>query len=91
MADAIISEITVILDARYTDDAKTDEAVRLLKEQGMRVENVDYDSSVIDGTIEQARVHALQQLECVDYVRTTFTYYADFPTGDPRDTDDAGG
>jgi hypothetical protein len=91
MPDAIISEITVILDVRYTDDAKTDEAVVVLTQQGMRVERVDYDSSVVDGTIEQARVHALQQLDCVDYVRTTFTYYADFPAGDPRDRDAAGG
>ena len=90
MADAIISVIIVILDARYADDAKTNEAVERLKRQGMRVENVDYGDSVVRGTIEQSRVHALQQLDCVDYVRTTFTYYADFPPGDPRDTDGAG-
>jgi hypothetical protein len=90
MADALISVITIILDARYADDAKTNEAVETLKQQGMRVENVDYGDSVVHGTIEQSRVHALQKLDCVDYVRTTFTYYADFPPGDPRDTDGAG-
>lgn len=87
MPDAIISEITVILDVRYTEDTRTDEAVIVLQSRGMRVANVDYESSVVDGEIEQAKVHELQQLDCVDYVRTTFTYYANYPAGDPRDRD----
>jgi hypothetical protein len=87
MPDAIISEITVILDARYSDDAKTDQAVQSLKDHGMTVDSVNYESSIIEGSIEQARVHGLQHLDCVDYVRTTFTYYADYPAGDPRDLD----
>lgn len=91
MADAIISEITVILDYRYSEDTKTREAVVVLESHGMRVENVDYDQSVVDGTIEQEKVHVLQQLDCVDYVRTTFTYYADYTAGDPRDRDPAAG
>ena len=87
MPDQIISDITVILDTRYTEDAKTDEAVKDLKDQGMSVSNVDYNSSVIEGTIPQEKLHNLQQLDCVDYVRTTFTYYADYPSTDPRNQD----
>lgn len=84
MPDAIISEITVILDGRYADDRKTDEAVAELKKHGMTVDNVDYSNSTLEGSIPQEKVHQLQQLDCVDYVRTTFTYYADYPDGDPR-------
>jgi hypothetical protein len=84
MPDAIISDITVVLDARYAEDAKTDEAVAELKKHGMTVDNVDYSNSTVEGTCPQDKVHHLQQLDAVDYVRTTFTYYADYPSTDPR-------
>ncbi|HZZ44977.1 MAG TPA: hypothetical protein VFE58_18720 [Tepidisphaeraceae bacterium] len=89
MPESIISDITVILDNRYSDDAKTDQAVDLMKKAGMQVDSVDYDNSVVEGTIAQAKVHELQQMDCVDYVRTTFTYYANFPTGQADDFDSA--
>lgn len=82
MPDAIISDITVILDSQYIEDAKTDQAVQTLKDCGMRVSSVDYDNSVVEGEIPQEKVHELQQLECVDYVRTTFTYYAHYSGSD---------
>jgi hypothetical protein len=85
MLDAIISDIIVILDTHYSEDVKTDEAVKILKDCGMQVDQIDYDNSVVEGAIAQAKVHELQQLECVDYVRTTFTYYASFPSTDSND------
>ena len=88
MPDAIISDITVVLDARYAEDAKTDEAVAELKKHGMTVDSVDYNNSTVEGTCPQEKVHQLQQLDSVDYVRTTFTYYADYPSADPRNKDD---
>lgn len=83
--DAIISDIVVVLDKAYEE--RLAEAITLLKAAGMAVRSADDDNSVVDGTVEAARVHDLEQLECVDYVRKVFTYYANFPPGDPRDRD----
>jgi hypothetical protein len=83
--DAHMSDITVVLDKRWEHDLNG--AVEVLKQQGMQVRNADDHTSVIEGVIETAKVHDLNKLECVDYVRTTFTWIADYPAGDPRDQD----
>ena len=58
-----------------------------LKAAGLEVSRVDDDLSVVEGTIEASRTHDLQKIECVRYVRSVFTYLADYPPGDPRDRD----
>ena len=83
--DAIYAEIVVILDAAYEE--RLDDAVEMLKRAGMTVENADDDQSVVCGQIDMVYLHAVEQLECVDYVRKVFTYDANFPPGDPRDRD----
>ena len=83
--DAIISDIVVVLDKAYED--RLADAVAKLKSMGMEVRSADDDNSVVEGTIEECHVHALEKLDCVDYVRKVFTYYANFPPGDPRDRD----
>lgn len=83
--DAIISDIVVVLDKAYEE--RLADAVAILKATGMEVRSADDDNSVVEGTIETDLVHALEKLECVDYVRKVFTYYANFPPGDPRDRD----
>ena len=83
--DAIISDIVVVLDKAFEE--RLADAVGMLKSCGMEVRSADDDTSVVEGTIDESRVHALEKLECVDYVRKVFTYYANFPPGDPRDRD----
>jgi hypothetical protein len=83
--DAIISDILVVLDPAY--EARLADALTMLKSAGMEIRSADDDNSVVEGTIEEALVHGLEKLECVDYVRKVFTYYANFPPGDPRDRD----
>jgi len=83
--DAQMSDITVVLDKRWENNLAG--AVEELKKQGMEIRNCDDDCSVIEGVIESCKVADLQKLECVDYVRTTFTWIADYPPGDPRDQD----
>jgi hypothetical protein len=82
--DARISDVVVTLDKRWED--KLDEAVDMLKKVGMEVSCADDDNSVVEGTIDVCKVHELQKLDAVDYVRTVFTYDAEYPPGDPRDT-----
>ena len=83
--DAVYADILVILDAAYEE--RLNDAVEMLKAAGMTVDNADDDNSTVAGQIELDRVHALEKLECVDYVRKVFTYHANFPPGDPRDRD----
>ncbi len=83
--DANISEIIVILDKAYEDNLKA--AVKMLKDTGMSIDNTDDDNSVVEGEINSERLHDLQQLPCVDYIRRVFSYNANFPPGDPRDRD----
>jgi hypothetical protein len=87
MADAYISDITVVLDGRYIDEPKTSEAVSALKSAGMEIRTVDENESVVEGSIDSGQIHTLEKLDCVDYVRVAFTYAANFPPGDPRDRD----
>jgi hypothetical protein len=83
--DAIISDIVVVLDKAYEE--RLADAVAMLKATGMEVRSADDDNSVVEGTIDASRVHDLEHLACVDYVRKVFTYDANFPPGDPRDRD----
>ncbi len=83
--DAQMSDVTVVLDKRWEDNLSG--AVDHLKQAGLDVRSADDDNSVVEGTIESQKVNDLQKLECVDYVRTTFTWVADYPVGDARDKD----
>ena len=83
--DAQMSDITVVLDKRWENDLAG--AVEILTQNGVQVRSVDDDKSVVEGVVETSKVHGLEKLDCVDYVRTTFTWIADYPAGDPRDRD----
>jgi hypothetical protein len=83
--DARISEVIVTLDKRWEN--KLDEAVAQLKKAGLDVSSADDDNSIVEGCIDVSKVPDLQKLDCVDYVRTVFTYDANFAPGDPRDKD----
>jgi len=91
MPDAIISDITVVLKEEFSDQPKTNEAVQMLKSAGMTIQNVDEDESIVEGTIDAGKVKPLNSLPCVEYVRVLFTYEAEYPPGDPRDTNNQGG
>lgn len=83
--DARLSDVMVTLDRRWED--KLSDAIEQLKTAGLDVRNADDDNSMIEGTIDVCKVHDLEKLDCVDYVRTVFTYFANYPPGDPRDVD----
>jgi hypothetical protein len=83
--DARMSDIVVVLDKRWENDLAA--AVAVLKQHGMDVAAADDDKSVVEGIIATDKVHALEQLDCVDYVRKVFTWEANYPKGDPRDVD----
>jgi hypothetical protein len=83
--DAQMSDITVVIDKRWVDNLAA--ALEDLKKAGVDVRIADDEKSVVEGVVESAKVKDLEKLDCVDYVRTTFSWIADYPPGDPRDQD----
>jgi hypothetical protein len=83
--DAQMSDIVVVLDKAWENDLPG--AVAKLRASGMEVANACDDKSVVEGQIETCKVHDLEKLDCVDYVRKVFTWDANYPPGDPRDRD----
>ena len=83
--DAYISDVVVVV----TDDAgqKLDETIDRLKSEGLEVQNVNKDQGVIEGSCPVSKVKTIDHLPGVSYVRSVFTYIADYPPGDPRDLD----
>ena len=83
--DAIVSECVITLDQRWENDLNA--AVEMLKRAGVEVWHADDERSVVEGAVETCRVHDLHKLDCVEYVRTVFTYHANYPPGHAKDRD----
>lgn len=83
--DAEVAEVVVVLDQSCDRDIPG--TLLRLKDAGLEVVETDEERLTIEGTIDAAKIAALQKLECVKYVRISMTYIADYPPGDPRDQD----
>jgi|SRR5579859_2286841 len=83
--DAEITDVVVVLDGQGSKSI--DSAIASLKGLGLEVSNVNNDEGVIEGSIDTSKVHDLKAVAGVCYVRSVFTYTADYPVGDPRDKD----
>jgi hypothetical protein len=83
--DAYLSDIVVVCDE--TPEVKIDDIVKKLQTEEMSIANVDRDNCVIEGTCDASKIHKIDDFPGVAYVRSVFTYVADYPAGDPRDRD----
>lgn len=83
--DAYISDIIVVV--AESPENPFDKVLGQVKQMGMQVESAKEDEGVIEGTVDAAKVKAIDDLPGVEYVRSIFTYIADYPPGDPRDQD----
>lgn len=83
--DAYISDIVVILKPDFIN--RIEQVVEQLNSAGVGISNVNQDVGAVEGSCESDKVHVIQQMPFVDAVRTTFSYIADYPPGDPRDRD----
>jgi hypothetical protein len=83
--DCNITQLIVILDKAWENDLAG--AVKILSDAGMKIESADDDTSVVEGEIDTRKLHDLEHLPCVDYVRKVLSYDANYPPGDPRDVD----
>lgn len=84
--DAEVSDIVVVMDDCAT--GKIDDLVANLKAFGVSVSEIDEENCVIEGTVDAAKVKGVEKIPCVKYVRSVFTYVADYPVGDPRNLDE---
>ena len=75
--DRYFTEVVIILEP--LDDDRMKGVVAELQSRGLRVDSVDNDNSVVEGTIESSRLHDLQSAPPVDVVRQEYTYVAEFP------------
>jgi len=80
-----MSDITIVLRAEFAE--RMQEVLKQLNEAGVGITNVNEDVGAVEGSVETVRVAMIQKMEFVDAVRTTFSYIADYPAGDPRDQD----
>jgi hypothetical protein len=80
-----MSEIVAVIDDKHCDDL--DSMVKTLQKEGVEVSNVNNSEGVIEGLVDSSLVKKIDDLPGVEYVRTVFTYAANYPPGDPRDRD----
>ncbi|MBC8105050.1 MAG: hypothetical protein H7Z14_00545 [Anaerolineae bacterium] len=78
-----MSEIVVVIDDKHCDDM--DSVVTRLSDAGVEVAKINPNEGVIEGLVESYKVKDIDEMPGVEYVRTVFTYAADYPPGDPRD------
>ena len=83
--DAEIADVVVVLSTGC--EGKVDEALESLRGAGLDVSESDMDNLTVAGTIDAAKLPALRSMGCVNYVRVSMTYIADYPPGDPRNHD----
>lgn len=83
--DAEITEVVVVLDCK--GEQSVSQSVEKLKEMGLQVFDINNEEGVVEGCIDSARVHEIKSVPGVCYVRSVFSYTADYPPGDPRDKD----
>ena len=83
--DAEIADVIIVLSGQGQQEV--DAATAKLKEFGLEVVDVNADEGVIEGSCDANQVHHLKAVPGVSYVRSVFTYTADYPPGDPRDQD----
>jgi hypothetical protein len=83
--DAYVSEIIAVVAESHSDNL--DKIVVLLKAAGVDVSNINCDEHIIEGCVESEKLKEVGNVAGVEYIRTVFTYAANYPPGDPRDRD----
>jgi hypothetical protein len=85
--DEEITDVIVVLDEKGAMAIQN--ACQALKDAGLTIDDVKEEEGVVEGSIVAERVTTLKLVNGVAYVRSVFTYTADYPVGDPRDQDGA--
>lgn len=73
--DAYISDVVIVIDDVHHP---FDSVVQQLTARGFRVQEIKPDQHVVEGAIESCKLREIDDLPGVEYVRSVFTYAADF-------------
>jgi 4-hydroxy-3-methylbut-2-enyl diphosphate reductase IspH len=76
-----LSDIVVVME---DDSSNSSALVKLLKDAGVDVDQVDEENGVVEGTILTSKLKAIGSIPGVKYVRNVFTYIAE-EGGDEQD------
>lgn len=82
--DCFMTSCTIVLnqdDAHHLDTIK-----KLLLSKSLIIDSVNDENGVIECTGESSIICNLSKEHLFSYVRVNFTYAAEFPADDPRDT-----
>ena len=83
--DAYISDVIVVVECEHGESFS--DVLTRCKQTGLEIRETRPDECVVEGTIDSSKLTTLDNLPGVEYVRSVFTYVADYPAGDPRDRD----
>ena len=83
--DAYMSEIVAVIDDMEND--QMDAMLQRLKDAGVEVWAINRSEGVVEGLVDSSKIKQIDDMPGVEYVRTVFTYAANYPPGDPRDRD----
>jgi hypothetical protein len=73
--DVEITDIVVVFDE--SAEGSMDDLVAELTQAGVKIETVDRDNGVVEGSIETVKVKPLEKLPHVKYVRGVFNYLSE--------------
>jgi hypothetical protein len=83
--DAYVTDVVVVVESG--SEQSFEDVLSKARNLGLHVREVRKDDYVIEGTVDSSKLVDLDKLPGVEYVRSVFTYVADYPPGDPRDLD----
>jgi hypothetical protein len=83
--DEEITDVIVVLDEKGATAMAN--VCQALKDAGLSIDEVKDQEGVVEGSICSDKLSKLKLCSGVAYVRSVFTYTADYPVGDPRDLD----
>jgi hypothetical protein len=83
--DAHMSEIVAVIADEQCDDLPG--MAKALERAGVEIHRINAGEGVIEGLVDSSLVKTVDEMKGVEYVRTVFTYAANYPAGDPRDRD----
>lgn len=84
-SEAYLSDVVIVAED-LPDDPDLAALSAKLAAEGVDVRDVRPDLGVIEGTMPHALVRKIDEYPGVRYVRTVFSYIADYPAGHPLDS-----
>jgi hypothetical protein len=80
-AEAYLSDVVIVADDQAS--SRLPELAGQLSAEGVEIREIRSELGVIEGTVANGLVRQIDEFPGVRYVRTVFSYFADYPEGHP--------